>query len=297
MNNTNIFKTIRFLFFAVAILISSCNYQVEYQEQTAQGISFISAGHAYGQHKGENIGIYPKFLSILQEIPQIDALFLVGDIVRTSNTSAWKQVSNEIDPLSCPVYYVMGNHDYSDEAIAVFNRKFGNTYYGFTKKLTTFIVLDCQKDWGRITDEQLVFLKKMVSANSTSKNIFIFFHELIWTQGKSEYSSVNHNWGTYEGKFVTNFWDEMFPVITSDSLKSYFVIAGDVGGNPGKIPAFYQKLSNVTLIATGMGEIVDENYLLINISNLGKVTMELISLNEDNELKKLEYYCLENISY
>lgn len=286
-------KYIHFLFFSL-VFCNCSNHPTNLQSSMPQ-MAIIAAGHTYGSHTGNNHGLYPKFLSHIQKQKDIHALFLVGDIVRESNDTAWQQITKEVTSLSYPTYFVMGNHDYTDEAIALFNQQYGNTYYSFSRHETTFIILDCQKDWGRITEDQIEFLKKVITENSGSKNFFIFFHELIWTQGKDEYKPVNHNWGSYEGKFVTNFWEDLFPLITIDSLKSYYIIAGDVGGNPGKIPAFYQKLGNVTLIATGMGEIRDENYLHITISHSSEVTLELIPLNEINQLKELPYYCLENL--
>ena len=43
-----------------------------------------------------------------------------------------------------------------------------------------------------------------------------------------------------------------------------------------------------------MGEIKDENYILVNVEN-GNVSFKLIPLNEKNNLRDLEFYNLKNI--
>ncbi len=46
----------------------------------------------------------------------------------------------------------------------------------------------------------------------------------------------------------------------------FYVIAGDVGGNRDAIAAFDDRRDNVHLIASGMGEVADENYLDVTVS-------------------------------
>ena len=61
--------------------------------------SFIVAGHAYGAHAGENIGLHPPFLAKLNQDmpPGTLAIILTGDIVNQSTPESWAQVETELD--------------------------------------------------------------------------------------------------------------------------------------------------------------------------------------------------------
>ena len=83
----------------------------------------------------------------------------------------------------------------------------------------------------------------------------------------------------------------MYPLLLNYPEKNIYIIAGDVGGNPGVIPAFYEKIGHITLLASGMGQIRDENYLLVHIDN-SKVTFELIPLNANHQLSDLTSYTI-----
>ena len=71
--------------------------------------------------------------------------------------------------------------------------------------------------------------------------------------------------------------------------KNIFIIGGDVGSI---IPAVYDKLGHITLLASGMGQIRDENYLVVSINN-SDIKLNLIPWNENNNLKKIETYTPE----
>lgn len=76
------------------------------------------------------ICLHPALLNSLHTGYDSTVAFIVltGDIVNHSRVESWKQVDKELDSLSLSSYYVMGNHDYTGEVIAVFNEKFGATY-------------------------------------------------------------------------------------------------------------------------------------------------------------------------
>jgi Calcineurin-like phosphoesterase len=256
--------------------------------------SFLVAGHVYGSHNGDNVGVYPKFLNILPpSIIETDQfLVLNGDIVRHSKKESWQQVERDLRPLEMPIYYVMGNHDLSKYSKNLFREKYNNTYYGFESGGDQFIILDSQLHRGSIQGEQLAFLQEQLDQNPASKNVFIFFHELIWTARNSKYKNVKHNYGSYDKLYESNYWLEVHPLLLQYPEKEFFIVAGDVGGNPKVIPAFYEKLDNVTLLASGMGQIQDENFLRITVRDQD-VHFTLIPLNPQNTLSPLEEYGLD----
>ena len=241
--------------------------------------SFLVAGHTYGSHHHFNEGIYPKFLSRVQEeIAYNDEfLLLTGDIVRNSTAKSWKIVDEQLKKLPIPSYLSMGNHDISVSGFKFFKKKHGNSYYYFKKGNDLFFCFNVNLNWGEITKEQINLFKNVLN-EFKSRNIFIFFHELIWTQGKLSYLHIRHNWGTY--LFESNFWDDIYPILRSFPKRQFYLLAGDVGGTPNSISAFYQKKQNVTFLASGMGETKEENFMRITVKQKS-TDIELIPLNKE----------------
>ena len=72
------------------------------------------------------------------------------------------------------------------------------------------------------------------------------------------------------------------------------MFAGDVGAGYWSSDYMYDKYNNITLIASGMGEGIVDNFVIVNVSEEDTITYELISLNcEDiNCLGNLEDFVL-----
>lgn len=270
----------------LALILSACSTETSDTDYT-----FLVAGHTYGSHSGDNLGLDPDFLALFPEAIQPSDQFLVltGDIVRKPSKSAWAQVESELSTLGIPSYYVMGNHGKSKHGRQVFQERHGGLYYSFVHDQDLFVVLNDQLDRGRISGDQLTFLRQTLRDHPDSPHVFLFIHELIWTSRTPRYSDVRSNWGSYDKLFETNFWTELMPLFEESPDQTFVVIAGDVAGTRRAWPAFYEELGNVTLVASGLGEVQDENYLRISVSKLG-VRFSLVPLNIDNGLLPLEQY-------
>ena len=275
----------------VALLLSVCQ-EVNCQRQVSY--SFITAGHAYGSHDGDNIGLHPPLLERLYSGIDSTAEFIVftGDIVNHSNVESWQQVDLEMDSVGIPSYYVMGNHDNNEAGRAVFEEKHGATYYTFYSHGDLFVVLNSIEADRAISENQLAFLQDQIdlAADSTG-NIFIFFHELIWNSHE-KYIGVRSNSRSRYDQVVehSNYWEEVHPMLLERPQKDFYLIAGDVGGNPDAISAFYDRWDHITLLASGMGEVDDENFLLVHVIKGDSTEFELAPLNADLNLPGTEYY-------
>ncbi len=261
--------------------------------QSDSTYSIIVAGHAYGAHAGTNIGLHLPFLEKLKS--NIDStvkyIFLTGDIVNHSTTESWQQVATELSEFDANSCYVMGNHGNNSVGHQVFQEKHGGTYYNFNYGNEMFIVLNSTESDRSISPAQLVFLDEALkSANAVQNRIFIFFHEIIWNSNE-KYKLVRSNSRSRYDQMIyhSNFWDEMFPMLTAYPEKEFYLIAGDVGGNPDAIAAFYDKWENVTLLSSGMGEVMDENYLKVDISS-DTVKFKLIPLDDGVEMNSIKWY-------
>lgn len=291
------------VFFSLCFLILSIKTAFA---QTGQGFinletpySFIVAGHTYGSHAGKNLGLYPKFFNYLllgEEFrEEIDFLILTGDIVRTSDLKSWNQTIGELGQLQTPFFLVMGNHDSSQIATEIFRDKYGDTYYHFSAKDDLFIILNSQIEPLSISQEQIDFTRDILSNNQDVSRVFIFFHELLWNSDDTYKLVKANSRSRYDNLKDSNYWSQIHPLFRDYPETNFFVVAGDVAGNLDAIEAFYDKRDNVSLIASGMGEIQNENFLKITVTQ-DDLQFRLIPLNKNNSLKALQYYTPDKIS-
>jgi len=256
--------------------------------------SFIVAGHAYGSHTAKNIGLHPALLNSLNSGYDSNAAFIVftGDIVRKSTTESWQQVEDELSNYPLPYYYAMGNHDANELAWQVFENKFGSTYYAFNSQSELFIVLNSTEDERSVSSNQVEFLQDQINnAGDTIRNIFIFFHEVLWNSHEKYIGVISNSRSRYDQMVdYSNYWEEVHPMLSERADKNFFLIAGDVGGNREAISAFYDTWDHITFVASGMGEVDDENYLLVLVHTKDSVEFELVPLNSDFNLPDLEYH-------
>lgn len=261
--------------------------------QTSSNYSILVAGHAYGAHAGKNIGLHPPLLEKLRmnADTNVMALFLTGDIVNQSNTASWTQVESELTTLQLKSYYIMGNHDNNSIGAAVFQKKHGGTYYSFTYENDLFIVLNSTESDRSISPVQLKFLDEVLTnTDSNWKRAFVFFHEVIWNSHE-KYRLVRSNsrsrYALISG--ISNFWEQVYPKLTAIQNKTFYMFAGDVGGNPDAISTSFDQWGNVFLLSSGMGEVKDENYLKVDISP-DTVSFKLIPLNDDIQMHPVTWY-------
>jgi hypothetical protein len=262
--------------------------------QSDTSFSFLVAGHAYGAHDGENTGLHPALLNSLDSGFDTSAVFIVftGDIVNHSTADSWQQVDNELLDYGLPYYFVMGNHDNNEAGRQVFEEKFGSTFYAFHSQRALFIILNSTEEDRSISPGQLDFLEeKIIQAGDSTDHIFIFFHEILWNSHE-KYTGVRSNSRSRYDQMVnySNYWDEVHPMLTGFPDRHFYLIAGDVGGNEDAVAAFYDSWDNVTLLASGMGETPDENYLLVRVPAGDSPEFELVPLDKGFNLPAMEFF-------
>ena len=228
---------------------------------------FVIAGHAYGSHHETNPALYPKFLDLFKpQAKNYSFIVFAGDQIRDAEKRNTDILISQLDQLGIPYFLTRGNHDSSDYLYEKFKEKYSGTFYSFRKENEKFIVLDCIEDNGDIGEDQLSFFKQeLETLGKDVKNVFIVVHELIWTIENDKFKGVAHNMGVvYEGG---NFWGRIYPLLLSANKNiNFYIVAGDVGGGRDRISAYYEKQGNITLLATGMGETVDENFMEVFIT-------------------------------
>ena len=274
----------------------SCCSRIDHTVVDAPGISysFFVAGHVYGTPGRLNSGIYPLFkdkFDMINNDTTIQFGIFTGDIVKDGSKEEWEAVKNDINGLSMNVYFAMGNHDIDIKNI--FLDRYGNTYYDFIYQDDIYFILDPNIDRWNISGEQLDFLKKELSEiDPAVKNVFVFFHQLLWWSSDNQYKNVKPN--SFAGRADSiNFWSTVEPLFRQLPC-NVIMFAGDVGATNSSADYMYDSYDNITLIASGMGEGIGDNFLVVDVMSEGSVTYRLISLNcmDINCLGKLEDYIL-----
>ena len=261
--------------------LGAMNLTVLSQSDTAY--SFFVAGHTYGKPGANNPGFHPPFkdkFNYIQNRTEIEFGVLTGDIVSANPSEQdWEEVDADIDTLGLPVHFAVGNHDMENRP--VFEARYGTTYYSFVHKKDLFIILDPNIDGWSIKGAQLDFLEAAIHDNYlNTEHIFVFFHQLLWKAGNSDFDFIKIN--SFAGQVnPVNFWSTIIPMFDSLPNKT-FMLAGDLGASWAS-DVSYDRYHNVTFISTGMGDEDGENFIVVNIDSTKSVDYDIICLSDSSE--------------
>ncbi|MCD4793745.1 MAG: metallophosphoesterase [Bacteroidales bacterium] len=278
------------IFLFIIFLNTGCKKKNIKEENTTY--SFFVAGHTYGTPGSTDLGLYKDFKEKFPYILSFSNMqlgVLTGDIVKAPSIESWDAVDEDIEDLGLYTFFAVGNHDMYDRNL--FESRYGPTYYDTIINTDLFIILDPNIDRWNISGEQLSFLEQSVNSNSTAvDNIFVFFHQLLWIENP-KYKNVKPN--SLEGKADTiNFWSEVEPIFNNLN-NSVFMFAGDVGAAYWSDDFMYDCYDNITFIASGMGEGIGDNFIIVSVDEYKNVTNKLIALQGDiNSLGNIEDYVL-----
>jgi len=293
------FKPCRVLLFISAItLVSVARCERENEDQQIVPFirySFFVAGHVYGKPGVDNIGFHPPFrqkFDLIKNDSSIKFGVLTGDIVSSGTTTNWDEIDRDVEELGIEVHFTVGNHDMSDRKL--FETRYGRTFYSYSYNKDLFIVLDPNLDGWNISHEQLQFLKDELKQKSAdADHVFVLFHQVLWWAEDNIFKNVDIN--SLDGRADTiNYWDEVEPLFHSLPLP-VFLFAGDVGAFATGDEFMYYRYDNITLITSGMGGEVRDNFVIVDVYSDKTISFRLIALNgsDINALGKLEDYRLE----
>ena len=257
--------------------------------------SFFVAGHTYGypDTNFSNLGIHPPFKAYFPKIkkdPAIKFGVLTGDIVIEATEGKWDAVEEDLSQLDMPVYFAPGNHDIYKRELYI--DRFGDPYFSLVYNGDLFIILDPNLDRWSISGDQLKFLKKTIRKNKRKvKNIFVFMHQLLWWKEKNIFRNIHLNYPPYTPETL-NFWSKVEPLFHRISNDVY-LFAGDLGAHKNATHYMYYHYDNITFVASGMGSMTDDNFIIVDVDKEGGVSFRLIALQgEEKRLGKLEDYTL-----
>ena len=146
----------------------------------------------------------------------------VGDLIQgyTEDVDKLQAQHDNIDglfnQLDMPFFYVAGNHDNTNEVcLEVYLARHGRTYYHFVYKDVLFLCLDTQDPpkshkTTNVSDEQLAYIKKVLSRHKDVRWTCIFFHQPMWIE-------------TPSNKDVRNVWPQIVNLLGD---RNYTVFSG-----------------------------------------------------------------------
>ncbi|MDC0297006.1 metallophosphoesterase [Crocinitomicaceae bacterium] len=285
----------KYIFLFLVLVLFSCDKNEDgTTEESPISYSFFIAGHTYGTPGVDNIGVHPPFknkFDLIKNDERINFGVFTGDIVPNGSAQNWNEIDSDVTDLGLPVYFAAGNHDITDRVL--FESRYGQTYYSFVHQSDLFIVLDPNLDEWNISDNQLQFLENALNSEAQNvNNIFVFFHQVLWWEPDNIYQNVTLN--SLAGRADTiNFWNEIEPLFNG-LPKPVHMFAGDVGAFNTGSEFMYHKYENITLIASGMGGNVRDNFIIIDVHEDASVSYRLIALNapDISALGDLEDYTL-----
>lgn len=277
--------------FWVCLFVYSVLLSTLYSQSDQPAYSFFVAGHTYGAPGVNNVGFHPPFRAsfhYIQGRQEIEFGILTGDIVSPfPDAQDWDEIDADIATLGLPVHFAVGNHDMENRPL--FESRYGQTYYHFEYNNDIFIILDPNINGWSIQGAQLEFLKNLLAeAGDKYNHVFIFMHQLIWVEYDNPFGYIIYN--STSGKVnPVNFWTEVEPLL--HQLPNQVVIfAGDLGASWTNDVTF-DSYDNITLIASGMGDSNNDNYIVVNVDSNKSIEYDIICLdNGDICQSRLEEY-------
>ena len=240
-------------------------------DEDPEQFSFAVAGDIKGT------GTFERLAGFLKAEP-ISFLVLLGDCVCNGRPEYHQYFRAELAeelPMSCPTFYVVGNHDVSDDEFPIsrFEATYGPSNFSFEYRGCLFIVLRILQLPRYSTKESLDFLESTLSARRRDCNkVFIFMH--------------------IPPPVSTDFAARLFEntdrfLALCDRYKVDYVIAGDYHGY-----ARVQRNDTTYLITGGGGsrlEKVPGNFhhvILITVNGRG-VSERILSTEKAEELEDI----------
>lgn len=265
-----------FVFLIFILILSGC------ADPPPLPYSFFVAGHTYGVKEKRIPGLHMPFVAEFDYLNQYAGMrfgVLTGDIVYYSNDTSWNHVDQQLQQLKVPTHFTTGNHDEGHKS--PYKDRYGITYSAFEQENDLCIILNPGLGGWNIWGDQMAFLKGTLATAPKYDNIFLFFHHLVWWAPDNEYEQYRPN--SLDGRAPdVNFLSEVMPMLIATE-KPVYCFAGDVAAAGNRTAFFADRKDNVRLVASGMGNQMTDNYLLITVDEQKKVEVKVHWIQKQQE--------------
>ena len=142
------------------------------------------------------------FVDAVEKLNLLKPEFVVsiGDFIEgytqddTELNRQWDEFDSIVNKLQMPFFYVPGNHDISNTAMArKWQERLGSSYYHFVYRDVLFLCLNTQDGSSRwIDDRQMMYFRKALEENANVRWTLVFMHQPMWLSESYE------NWKQFE---------------------------------------------------------------------------------------------------
>lgn len=259
--------------FIILFMVGSCTNDKATDVPEPEAIlTFVAAGHTYGNPDTYTESLYPPFLDTLidfQKNHRIDYLFLTGDVVAHPTPKNWDTVVAELTRLNIPFYIARGNHDagaYMEENVQA------DKFLSLNHANNLFLVLNTSYSGWSVDSLQAAFIASEIEKSKQVENIFVFSHQLWWLKNRPDSMSLDsirpNSFALVDGDI--DFWQTGFPPFQKEKKPVYF-IAGDLGCYFGLVGYYEDHFENFHFYGSGMGGAVEDNFLYVEVFEKGDV--------------------------
>jgi hypothetical protein len=167
---------------------------------------------------------------------QPEFVMSVGDLIEgfTHDEQAinaeWDEFQGFIAELEMPFFYLAGNHDYSNPAMArIWKERFGRSYYSFVYRDVLFLCLNSEDTaLHTISDTQAQWARETLAAHPEVRWTFVFLHTPMWNYGKE------FGWHAVEdalqGRDYTVFAGHYHSYLRTERRDGQYYILASTGG-------------------------------------------------------------------
>ncbi len=144
----------------------------------------------------------PVFADAVEKLNLLKPEFVlsIGDLIEgyihdeDEIARQWEEFDGIVNKLQMPFFYVPGNHDISNAAMArKWQQRLGSSYYHFVYRDVLFLCLNTQDGSSRwIDDRQMRYFQKALEANKNVRWTLVFMHQPMW------FSESSENWKQFE---------------------------------------------------------------------------------------------------
>ena len=280
------YKVISCMLFILVLLLLGCqpkSIDTDPQEVSLNGLAlrtpdaksyqFLVIGHSYGAVEIDDGLPSQNLLNNLDKLKPINLSMLVslGDMVMHSRADEFDLLDkNLLSALPFPIFNVPGNHDVEDRAL--YEKRFGKTYYTFRYGPARLIFLDTEIKTCQINTAQQEMLAKALAKGLRDRDthsILIFLHKTLFFQNDYLFSrqknwAMPNVWSCYNATNFKRIMEEK--ILPAAKKKPVYLFAGDVGAW-GNLSPYYERREDIplTMVMTGIGDQATDSGILVTV--------------------------------
>jgi len=247
------------------------------------------------------------FASAVPKVGLLEPAFVlsVGDLIEgytedlAQIDAEWDEFDGFIEELEVPFFYVAGNHDMSNRAMAeAWQARFGPSYYRFVYKDVLFIVLNSEL-FGMVSDpdtpvpgpwtqaEQLAFVERTLAEVPDPRWTIVVVHQPLWDYGggaRGDWPQVEAMLAGRDHTVFAGHFHHYVKHIRQDN--KYFTLATTGGGSDlrGGIYGEFDHVAMVSMTAAGprianlmLDGIHDEDVVTANVRDTMRWLQEAVT--------------------